>query len=118
MGACLKHKIQWEEVISWQNVAYFLLQRKKLEECHRVLTQQNNNQKTETSRKVTREKELPKSHYSKNPTTPTSSGTPRVLEVDEDSIKITVVDDINVYLLHLELEQTVCLRILLYVANR
>lgn len=50
--------------------------------------------------------------------TPKSVGTPRVLEVDEDSIKITVVDDINVYLLHLELEQTVCFRILLYVADR
>ena len=119
MGATLKNKIQWEEVINWQNFAYFLLQRKKLEECNRVLIQQNTNQKVNSPKKDHKSKDssTPKNQQ-RNPMTPTSAGTPRMLEVDEDSIKITVVDDINVYLVHLELEQTVCFRILLFVANR
>ena len=40
------------------------------------------------------------------------------LEIDEDSLKLTIVDEINIYLLHLELEQAACSKILLFVAKK
>jgi len=40
------------------------------------------------------------------------------LEIDEDSLKLTIVDEINIYLLHLEVEQSICLKTLLFVAKK
>ena len=39
LGSCLPNKVKWGEVISWDNTAYYLLQRKKLEEYRRLSNQ-------------------------------------------------------------------------------
>ncbi len=117
LGSCLKEKIKWEEVISWQNVAFYLLQRKKLEECNRVLNQRNLNSALDSPR-IKESKIFGKGSRNSRRSILPAPFIPTALEVDEDSIKITVVDDINVYLSHLELEKATCYRILTFVSNR
>ena len=102
-------------MINWQNIANYLLQRKKLEETRRILLQNNSvyqeetndpkNTKDPAKRRLRQQTEGPLLETSK-------------LEVDEDSIKLTVVEDINVYLLHLELDQSRCVKILINVAKK
>lgn len=101
-------------MINWQNVANYLLQRKKLEETRRILLQNSSTVAKEMTDKS--QKQLAKTRERQK--TEGALLETKKLDVDEDSIKLTVVEDINVYLLHLELDQSRCVKILLNVAKK
>lgn len=109
----MKGKISWEKVLNWEDLANYLLQRRRLEEGQRVANQNNPPPRRHTE--VLTESAITKSN-TKVLSKPTTND--KKLEIDENSIKMTVVDEINVYLLHLELDQSLCLKILLHVARK
>lgn len=64
LGASLPNRVKWGEIISWDDTAYYLLQRKKLEEYRRLSNQSLSSHRNLTSDQ--REREFRKNFQSFN----------------------------------------------------
>jgi len=115
LGSQLKNREIWKESGFWDNLTYYLLHRRKLEEYNKVASQplsvnsNNENEKEEKSKSFMhgfKKKFEGLMDVNKNP------------KIDEDSLKALIMDEINTYVARLKLDQTTRSRVILETAKR
>ena len=117
IGSYFKDSIQWDKFINWQNITYYLIQRKKLEQNQNTLPQKSRhsisvdkvgllNLGLDINIESLIARKLFSEQNSKKP------------EIDENAVKLMVIDDINIYLLHIELDHSKVKDILVSIAEQ
>lgn len=105
------------DMARWENLTYYLFHRKKLEEVQKNIEVDRNLEK-ELNEEKKESKGLIKGIATVRKKIEGFLDTSRPVNVDEPSLKLSVVDEVNVYLLHLELDHRLCTKILMDVSKK
>jgi hypothetical protein len=104
-----KTSVIWEDVARWENLIYYLFHKKKLEEYNK-----------QSTARASAEADFPavKGFMIGLFGGKKDDNSPDKTVVDESVIKLQVLDEINIFILHIDMDPNVASNILLSIANK
>lgn len=115
MGAHIYNKQIWKELNFWENLCFYLVHKRKLEEYRKGSNPSLSSNENDREEKKNEGKSIMQGLKKRFDS---FMDQPKNVKIDEDSIKALVMDEMNMYISRLRVEQCSRSKVIMHVAKK